>query len=1213
MPAPRVRSLRRYCDTSDGGCSPEQYTAVMAASPWFTGLVKNDLPQLYGDGSVSWAANEEDFIDRSEIFQKDTRLEDAGRFQSADKALSDPHRRYHFTLLHFTDPDSQASAHGKSDMYNQANLNSSSSAAFAPWDEYIPADTLGTTWRANSYKRAIARTGDMVSALMDKHADPQTTFLIMGDHGHVAPGGMGGVTSDVQMVPLMAYRKGSRMGSNAREARRVAGDNVRDAARFVARARLLDETVEAPSVVANDVCDIMQESVGSRHSNTCDEWRAGGTYTVSTVDIAPTVLALLGLPVPRHATGVFIDDVMGSIHPSDALHGNGYPMVGGNCTVSHAHAETETNAKLRMDRLCTQSYGAGEDPAVSTGSFGWDEATITRWQHALHYRDLYQQKLAYVRGYLKSMDRLKDWESRQLGFLAPTVDAGQFYDEGSEGRCAAYDPYNKRGLEAAVGGSHLYTIQSLEYGRCGSCAAVEKEFLTGEELTMRGKVVCTLNDWNMVKIYYVQGIKGLLTVYNREVARTKRINLARNLALTGALALVVLAAFIYLVAANTLADPSELYRRHHGIDYHQSYYHRPDVVAFLWALSLIAFYYAATTLTYYLLQNLLGYPVWDLSAVTGTPQGLSRWCAITVLPSIVYAVIVRGLYMFHYRHAEESIEAFHEAARTPLLCSPSRLLVLISAFFARSSRTSDTGKVYLIRIYLGLITTFCVLMIASLHAVYSFIVPFIYRMNHIDATNWTLRFQLITVQLMSFPLWLDTWWSLYLLQRIHVDGVSVSQLYDMRSDKEERRVGGFAPEDEDETAALNADVELGGGGGARGGRAGGSSSALVRSAGGAAATMVGADERTGGAPQLGRRGNVRGTLGKEKSAPLKELERKLAEVELDRTLCMNRIAQLEEELDTLKEAKADALTDARLNNEFLGRGFADLQALLESGFKQLEKFYEETTASGGGLPAAGCSGSVAGAMGGFGGTGSSTGTSKALVAASSSGTGGDYRSAVDVAMANLRDENSAAIERQTKMLEALRQLDDAPGGEGGEREVTAADEESFFAEHAEEIETKLRQAKVLREELTRAERQRDELSRQVSHLEREAVVAADEMERSNDDLAGVQAERDLLERKVNEVRRELHAKNKEIEAADAELRLVKSQQVRAMAKLSVQKAKAEKQLANARSSLKTLNEDKVSLFREVSNLESQLQQAHADREEARNWASTYRDMLLKVT
>ena len=42
-------------------------------------------------------------------------------------------------------------------------------------------------------------------------------------------------------------------------------------------------------------------------------------------------------------------------------------------------------------------------------------------------------------------------------------------------------------------------------------------------------------------------------------------------------------------------------------------------------------------------------------------------------------------------------------------------------------------------------------------------------MNHIDATNWTLRFQLITAQLMSFPLWVDTWWSLYVLRNVQVN------------------------------------------------------------------------------------------------------------------------------------------------------------------------------------------------------------------------------------------------------------------------------------------------------------------------------------------------------------------------------------------------------------------------------------------------------------
>ena len=540
--------------------------------------------------------------------------------------------------------------------------------------------------------------------------------------------------------------------------------------------------------------------------------------------------------------------------------------------------------------------------------------------------------------------------------------------------------------------------------------------------------------------------------------------------------------------------------------------------------------------------------------------------------------------MFHYRFVDDSIEAYHEAATTPVFCSPSRMWNLVSAFFSRSARTSDTGKVYLIRIYMSLLVAFGVLLIASLHTVYSFLVPFIFRMNHVDPTNWTLRFQLITVQFMSFPLWIDTWYSLYMLRAVQVDGVSVSQLYDMRSDKEERRVGGFPPEEDDETAALNFDGESSGGG----------STAMVA----AGNNSLAKTNRGGGG---GGRRSQGGKLGENKSAPLKELERKLAEVELDRTLCMNRIAQLEEELDSLKEAKADALTDARLNNEFLGRGFADLQVLLESGFKQLEKFYLETGTGGGGAGAAlGVTG------GGFQGA--------------ASGEGGDKgkdpnqpRSAVEETMANLRDETNAALERQRVLLEAMAALDEGADVEAAIAHEAMGDDEAFLANHAEEIESKLRQARQLRDELTRAERQRDELSRQVSHLEREAVVAADEMEKANDDLAGVQAERDLLERKVNELRRELHAKNKEIEAVDAELKLIKSQQVRAMAKLSVQKSKAEKQLATLRSQLKKLDEDKGALFREVSSLEAQLAQAQADASESRNWASTYRDMLLKVT
>ena len=59
--------------------------------------------------------------------------------------------------------------------------------------------------------------------------------------------------------------------------------------------------------------------------------------------------------------------------------------------------------------------------------------------------------------------------------------------------------------------------------------------------------------------YYVQGIKGLLVLYNREVARTKFLNFIRNFALTSAIVIVAFASFLYLVTnphPNTDHDPS---------------------------------------------------------------------------------------------------------------------------------------------------------------------------------------------------------------------------------------------------------------------------------------------------------------------------------------------------------------------------------------------------------------------------------------------------------------------------------------------------------------------------------------------------------------------------------------------------------------------------------------------------------------------------------
>ena len=208
----------------------------------------------------------------------------------------------------------------------------------------------------------------------------------------------------------------------------------------------------------------------------------------------------------------------------------------------------------------------------------------------------------------------------------------------------------------------------------------------------------------------------------------------------------------------------------------------------------------------------------------------------------------------------------------------------------------------------------------------------------------------------------------------------------------------------------------------------------------------------------------------------------------------------------LREAKADALTDARLNNEFLGRGFADLQALLESGFRQLEKFYVETghTSSapshlGAGITTTGTgTGPRTGTGTANAGTGDNadadafakadrrgtgTGSGDVGTARGSGDTVGQYRSAVEETMASLREETSAAMQRQRAILEALRALNEVSGALSVDTtfaEATQhANDDAFFSTYAEEIETKLRQSRVLRDELARTERQRDELSRQV--------------------------------------------------------------------------------------------------------------------------------------
>ena len=58
-------------------------------------------------------------------------------------------------------------------------LMNASLLCLTPSAAYVQ-DVLGTSWRTNTYKRAIARTGDLVDALLGEMGDEKSLFIITG-------------------------------------------------------------------------------------------------------------------------------------------------------------------------------------------------------------------------------------------------------------------------------------------------------------------------------------------------------------------------------------------------------------------------------------------------------------------------------------------------------------------------------------------------------------------------------------------------------------------------------------------------------------------------------------------------------------------------------------------------------------------------------------------------------------------------------------------------------------------------------------------------------------------------------------------------------------------------------------------------------------------------------------------------------------------------
>ena len=151
-----------------------------------------------------------------------------------------------------------------------------------------------------AYVTALGAAAEHIEDLV-LELDASTTLLIASDHGHVDRGGSGGSEAHSVDVPLIAYRAGSMLGLKAKEVPPAFSIRTTPRAR---RERPLEG-------VDGGVDGSVDEGRRAQHGGTSSRYGPGPLGVGwKTVDIAPTIAAVLGLPVPRQSEGVPISPLL---------------------------------------------------------------------------------------------------------------------------------------------------------------------------------------------------------------------------------------------------------------------------------------------------------------------------------------------------------------------------------------------------------------------------------------------------------------------------------------------------------------------------------------------------------------------------------------------------------------------------------------------------------------------------------------------------------------------------------------------------------------------------------------------------------------------------------------------------------------------------------------------------------------------------------------
>lgn len=233
-----------------------------------------------------------------------------------------------------------------------------------------------------------------------------------------------------------------------------------------------------------------------------------------------------------------------------------------------------------------------------------------------------------------------------------------------------------------------------------------------------------------------------------------RVRILRNVLVTLGLNLPLVLVMCYVVQRYSFADLGVLLcmRRYWG-----SADLRLNLTAFVWAGVSLVCYLLASVLLFLFLYLGYGYRISDWeSTMIHTPAVVPRYYAYVLLPPAAAAyVLIRAYHVKVLRMRKFAPNASWRAKLVTCLLNVGNL------FTDGRLPIAQPDFLYLVRLYQLAWVTSAMLLLFLLEASFTILIPLLFRIPFISADSWGLRFRLLTVHLMLFPLILASMAELY--------------------------------------------------------------------------------------------------------------------------------------------------------------------------------------------------------------------------------------------------------------------------------------------------------------------------------------------------------------------------------------------------------------------------------------------------------------------